>query len=87
MIAITDITEKKKLETELFEQQTKQQDRIMVMSMEAQEKERNLIGQELHDNVNQILSTKLLLSSMLKETKTNKHSQAVDSATCRKPSK
>jgi PAS domain S-box-containing protein len=61
--AITDITEQKKLEAELFEQQKKEQLKITATALKAQEKERNAIGAELHDNVNQILvGTKLLLS-------------------------
>lgn len=61
--AITDITEKKKLEVQLFERQRQEQLKITATALEAQEKERNFIGQELHDNVNQILvGTKLLLS-------------------------
>jgi PAS domain S-box-containing protein len=63
--AITDITEKKKLETKLLEQQKQAQVRITAIALEAQEKERNAIGVELHDNVNQILvGTKLLLSTV-----------------------
>jgi len=59
----SDITEKKKLEAELFEQQRQEQLKITATALEAQEKERNSIGQELHDNVNQILvGTKLLLA-------------------------
>jgi len=59
----TDITEKKRLEDELREQQRLEQIRITETAMDAQEKERNFLGQELHDNVNQILvGTKLLLS-------------------------
>ncbi len=61
--AITDITDKKKLQTELLEQQKKEQLKIIATALEAQEKERHAIGIELHDNVNQILAgTKLLLS-------------------------
>ena len=61
--AITDLTDKKKLETKLLEQQKNEQLKITSMALDAQEKERNAIGQELHDNVNQILvGTKLLLS-------------------------
>lgn len=57
------ITQKKKLEAELLEQQRQEQLKITATALEAQEKERNFIGQELHDNVNQILvGTKLLLS-------------------------
>jgi PAS domain S-box-containing protein len=60
---VHDITDKKKLEAELFEQQRKEQLTITATALQAQEKERNAIGQELHDNVSQILvGTKLLLS-------------------------
>lgn len=55
--------ELKKLETALFEQQRLEQLKITQTAHDAQEKERNAIGIELHDNVNQILvGTKLLLS-------------------------
>ena len=71
--AVTDITEKKKLEHELFEQQKKEQQKMTAMVIKAQEKERNIIGQELHDNVNQILAgTKLLLSTLLHKNETSK---------------
>jgi len=70
--AITDITEKKKLETELFEQQRREQLKIIATALDAQEKERNLIGQELHDNVNQILvGTKLFLSTVSEKSTKN----------------
>lgn len=63
--AITDITQRKKLELELLEQQRNEQLKITATALEAQEKERNEIGIELHDNVNQILvATKLFLSMM-----------------------
>lgn len=62
-----DITEKKKLEKELFEQQRKEQLKLTATALHAQEKERNLIGQELHDNVNQILVGTKLFLSMIKE--------------------
>jgi PAS domain S-box-containing protein len=61
-VFIRDITEKKKLEIELAEQQRREQLRSIAAALEAQEKERNAIGIELHDNVNQILvGTKLVL--------------------------
>ena len=61
-IFIRDITEKKKLEIELAEQQRLEQLRSIATALDAQEKERNAIGIELHDNVNQILvGTKLVL--------------------------
>jgi PAS domain S-box-containing protein len=61
--AISDISERKSLELQLLEQQRKEQQKVTATALEAQEKERNYIGQELHDNVNQILvGTKLLLA-------------------------
>jgi PAS domain S-box-containing protein len=70
--AITDITEQKKLEAELFEQQKLEQLKITATALEAQEKERNAIGEELHDNVNQILvGTRLLLSMVKSNTEQN----------------
>ena len=63
---------KKKLETELFEQQRREQLKIIATALDAQEKERNLIGQELHDNVNQILvGTKLFLSTVSEKSTKN----------------
>lgn len=55
--AIADITEKKELEKELAEQQLNQQKLIAEVGVLAQENERNDIGRELHDNINQILAT------------------------------
>jgi len=58
-----DITEKRKLEQELKERERGEQVRITETALDAQEKERNFLGQELHDNVNQILvGTKLILA-------------------------
>jgi len=55
--------ERKKLQFELLEQQRNEQLKITTTALESQEKERNEIGRELHDNVNQILvGTKLMLS-------------------------
>lgn len=72
--AITDITDKKKLESALFEQHRKEQLKITATALDAQEKERNAIGQELHDNVNQILlGTKLLLSVVNNDPSENLH--------------
>jgi len=60
----TDITGLKKLELERLENKMTEQKKITKAILHAQEKERNLIGRELHDNVNQILAgTKLILST------------------------
>jgi PAS domain S-box-containing protein len=72
--AITDITEKKKLETDLFEHQRDEQVKITATSIDAQEKERHAIGIELHDNVSQILvGAKLLLSMVVTHPEKNLH--------------
>jgi len=55
--------ELKLMEQEMLDQKVQEQKKITRAIIKAQEKERNHIGQELHDNVNQILaSTKLFLS-------------------------
>lgn len=55
--AMTDITERKKLEEELLAKQMKEQKLMTEITIQAQEKERNELGKELHDNINQILAT------------------------------
>ena len=57
-----DVTEKLKAEAELIRNRVMQQEIITETTILAQEKEREEIGKELHDNINQILaSTKLYL--------------------------
>ena len=57
--------ERKRLEFKLMEQQRNEQLTITATALESQEKERNAIGVELHDNVNQIIvGTKILLSTL-----------------------
>lgn len=65
--AMTDLTEKKKLETELSEQQLKQQKLITEVTIQAQEKERDELGRELHDNINQILATVKMYIGMVRD--------------------
>ena len=57
----------KKIEYELKEQQHQEQSRLITAALEAQEKERNAIGIELHDNVNQILVGTTMFLSILKK--------------------
>lgn len=67
--AMTDISEKIKLETELAEQEIRQQKLITEVTIQAQEKERNQIGKELHDNINQVLATiKMYLGLSVEKT-------------------
>ena len=65
VMAISDITEKKLLEQRLVDQKVQEQKKITRAVLKAQEIERNKIGQELHDNVNQILSSIRLYLGML----------------------
>lgn len=73
-VFVRDITEvrrseqkMRKMEKEIMHQQIQEQKKIARAIIHAQEQERNRIGQELHDNVNQILAaTKMFLSSAAK---------------------
>lgn len=62
---VYDITQLKTLEQELQNQQRQEQIKLTAAIIEAEEKERKAIGEELHDNVNQILAgIKILLSTI-----------------------
>ncbi len=64
----TDITEKVLLENSLFEERQLRQQQITEAVITGQEKERTELGQELHDNINQILaSTKLYIECAIKD--------------------
>ncbi|GGA99776.1 hybrid sensor histidine kinase/response regulator [Puia dinghuensis] len=68
LILANDITEKLRAEAELARQADIQQKLITQTSIQVQEREREEIGKELHDNINQILAaTKLYLDVVLKE--------------------
>lgn len=59
------ITERKKLEEQLAIEQKNRQRAITSAVIKAQESERSQLGQELHDNVNQVLTTVKLYNEML----------------------
>jgi PAS domain S-box-containing protein len=61
-----DITEKREMETRLLKQELNKQKLVARAMVDAQEKERAGIGKELHDNVNQILSTTKLYLELAK---------------------
>lgn len=66
--AMIDLTERKILEEELAAQKVNRQRHITEATIQAQEKERTEIGRELHDNINQILTTtKLYLDMAINE--------------------
>jgi PAS domain S-box-containing protein len=65
LILAKDVTKNIKLQNELLDEKIAKQREIARASLTVQEKERNEIGKELHDNVNQILtSVKLHLDYM-----------------------
>jgi PAS domain S-box-containing protein len=65
---VSDITEKKILQQQLLKEQMNKQKEIAKAVVSAQEKERTEIGEELHDNVNQLLAaSKLYLTHSLSE--------------------
>jgi PAS domain S-box-containing protein len=69
LILAIDITEKLRAEAELARQRDTQQKLITQTSIQVQEREREQIGKELHDNINQILAaTKLYLDIAMKES-------------------
>lgn len=63
--SLQDVTELKELEGQLVEEKLQRQKEISEMVIKVQEKERTRIGHELHDNVNQILSTAKLFMDMV----------------------
>jgi PAS domain S-box-containing protein len=64
--SMMDITERKELERKLVKQEVDKQKLVAQAVVNAQEKERAEIGKELHDNVNQILSTARLYLELAK---------------------
>jgi PAS domain S-box-containing protein len=68
MAIVRDVTENRRLQREIeqerMEQKIQEQKKITRAVIKAQERERNIIGRELHDNVNQLLaSTRMCLST------------------------
>lgn len=60
---IREMTEKKKLESELLHQKANEQKQINQAMIAAQDHERNELSKELHENVNQMLSSAMVLLS------------------------
>lgn len=68
-VQVNDVTERFRLAKELAEQQKRKQRQITEAVLGAQENERRLLGEELHDNINQILATsKLFLATSILES-------------------
>jgi PAS domain S-box-containing protein len=63
--SLQDVTDLKNLENKLMEEKLARQKEISETVIRVQERERTRIGHELHDNVNQILSTVRMFVDML----------------------
>lgn len=70
---IRDTTERNRLQEELHNEKLNRQQLIMKQVIQAQERERTIIGGELHDNICQILTTiKIYLSLVIKNNERGK---------------
>jgi PAS domain S-box-containing protein len=67
----TDITQRRKLEKQLEQEQRDRQIKISAATLKAQEAERAAVSQELHDNVNQVLTTVKLYTEMCRDGLSN----------------
>jgi len=77
--AMQDITQQRQLQIQLKAEEQKKKEEIMQAIINAQEKERYEISHELHDNVNQILTTcKLLLEAARREDESKYLQQAAE---------
>ncbi|MBO9684020.1 MAG: PAS domain-containing protein, partial [Flavisolibacter sp.] len=63
-IKAKEITQRIVLERKLKQERRDRKNNIIKATIEAQEKERSLIGRELHDNVNQVLTTVKLYTEL-----------------------
>lgn len=63
-IKAKEITQRVLLERKLREERKDRKNKIIKATIEGQEKERSLIGRELHDNVNQVLTTVKLYTEL-----------------------
>jgi PAS domain S-box-containing protein len=70
--SIQDLTIRKQLEIELLNQELGKQKLVAQAAIDAQEKERAQIGKELHDNINQILTTTKLYLELAKTDEQNR---------------
>ncbi len=66
LISLNDHTHRAHLEREIEDMRLTAQQNIMKATLDGQEKQREEIGKELHDNINQVLATVRLLLSLLR---------------------
>jgi two-component system sensor histidine kinase UhpB len=66
--ALQDVTKLRKLEQKMHEDQISVRKKLVRMVIQAQEKERNEIGKELHDNISQLLATSKLMIEVARQS-------------------
>jgi len=78
--SVMDLTERKKLEQKLISDQIFHQRQLTQATIDGQENERRTIGEELHDNIGQQLTTIKLFLDYAKTMSENGNSEMVDMA-------
>lgn len=78
--SMTDITERTLLEQQLNEQKIAQQKIITETIIDTQEKERHELGKELHDNINQLLTSAKIFLGMARKKEDEKKEELLLSA-------
>ncbi|MBO9202718.1 MULTISPECIES: sensor histidine kinase [Niastella] len=68
LILGNDITEKIQLQNQLVEEKIQRQQEVAKAVIDAQEKEREALGRELHDNISQVLTTARLYLNCAKDS-------------------
>lgn len=72
LISLNDCTHRVHLEQEIKDLRLMAQRNIMMATLDGQERQREQIGKELHDNINQVLATVRLLLNLLRTEDTAK---------------
>jgi signal transduction histidine kinase len=67
-LLIKDVTREENLREELREQETRIKFELAQISSKAEQRERHLLGQELHDNVNQLLASANLFLTLIMDS-------------------
>ncbi|HRF18843.1 MAG TPA: histidine kinase, partial [Chitinophagaceae bacterium] len=77
VIYFSDITERRKLSQQLIDQEIQKQKLLTEATITGQEKERQQIGKELHDNINQHLTTARLYLEVANEKATGEMQELI----------
>jgi PAS domain S-box-containing protein len=78
-VSVLDITDRVLLEAKLVEEKLKKQQEITDAVITAQERERSFLGEEMHDNINQLLATAKLYIDLTIDTNAVRKDLLIDS--------